>query len=176
MGRSFERLSSGLRINSARDDAAGLAISNRMSAQIRGLDQAVRNSNDGISMAQTAEGALEETTNILQRIRELAVQAASDNNNKSDRMSLNAEVEQLIDEVDRIADNTSFNGQKLLNGDLVRNVIQVGANVGEILNVGIDEMSSTELARQMRRDSAQGVAATIAIDAVNTLKIANIDI
>lgn len=176
MGRSFERLSSGLRINSARDDAAGLAISNRMTAQIRGLDQAVRNSNDGISMAQTAEGALEETTNILQRIRELAVQAASDNNNKSDRMSLNAEVEQLIDEVDRIADNTSFNGQKLLNGDLVRNVIQVGANVGEILNVGIDEMSSTELARQMRRDSAQGVAATIAIDAVNTLKIANIDI
>ena len=91
MSRSFERLSSGLRINSAKDDAAGLAISNRMTAQIRGLDQAVRNSNDGISMAQTAEGALSETTNILQRIRELAVQAASDHNNTSDRQSLQEE-------------------------------------------------------------------------------------
>ena len=112
--RSFERLSSGLRINSARDDAAGLAISNRMTAQIRGLDQAVRNSNDGISLAQTAEGALNETTNLLQRIRELAVQAASDNNNPADRRSLNEEVDQLISEVNRIAQNTSFNGNKFL--------------------------------------------------------------
>ena len=135
LSRSFERLSSGLRINSARDDAAGLAISNRMTAQIRGLDQAVRNSNDGISLAQTAEGALNETTNLLQRIRELAVQSASDNNNPSDRASLNEEVVQLVDEINRIAQNTSFNGNKILNGDIINSVLQVGANVGETLSL-----------------------------------------
>ena len=178
MARSFERLSSGLRINGARDDAAGLAISNRMTAQIRGLDQAVRNSNDGISLAQTAEGALNETTSILQRIRELAVQAASDHNNKADRMSLDAEVRQLVAEVDRISENTTFNGLKLLNGDMVRTVLQVGANVGETLDIGVDEMSATELGRQMRRDSAFGVDTSVSInDATgDTLTIANINI
>ena len=176
MSRSFERLSSGLRINSARDDAAGLAISNRMTAQIRGLDQAVRNSNDGISLAQTAEGALNETTNILQRIRELAVQAASDNNNTSDRQSLQEEVSQLIAEVDRISQNTSFNGLKLLSGEVVSMMFQVGANVGETLDVGINKMDSEELARQMRRVSAGGVDTTFAIDAANSLQIASVDI
>jgi len=163
--RSFERLSSGLRINSARDDAAGLAITNRMTAQIRGLDQAVRNSNDGISLAQTAEGALNETTNLLQRIRELAVQSASDNNNPSDRQSLNEEVQQLKQEVDRIAANTSFNGNKLLNGDIINSVLQVGANVGETLSVRIDSAEGSQLARQMRRASYIGSDATIGIAA-----------
>lgn len=163
LSRSFERLSSGLRINSARDDAAGLAISNRMTAQIRGLDQAVRNSNDGISLAQTAEGALNETTNLLQRVRELAVQSASDNNNPSDRASLNEEVTQLVDEINRIATNTSFNGNKLLNGDIVNSVLQVGANVGETISVRIDSAEATQLSRQMRRVSAVGVDANVAL-------------
>jgi len=163
LGRSFERLSSGLRINSARDDAAGLAITNRMTAQIRGLDQAVRNSNDGISLAQTAEGALNETTNLLQRIRELAVQSASDNNNPQDRASLNEEVQQLVDEVNRIAMNTSFNGNKILNGDIVNSVLQVGANVGETLTVRIDSAEATQLSRQMRRESFFGTNANIAL-------------
>jgi len=161
--RSFERLSSGLRINSARDDAAGLAITNRMTAQIRGLDQAVRNSNDGISLAQTAEGALNETTNLLQRIRELSVQSASDNNNPSDRQSLNEEVQQLKQEIDRIAANTSFNGNKLLNGDIINSVLQVGANVGETLSVRIDSAEGSQLARQMRRASFIGSNANIGI-------------
>jgi len=176
MGRSFERLSSGLRINSARDDAAGLAITNRMTAQIRGLDQAVRNSNDGISMAQTAEGALNESTNILQRIRELAVQAASDHNNTSDRQSLQEEVSQLVAEIDRIGHSTSFNGVKLLNGDVVNMVYQVGANVGENLQVGIDKMDAEELGRQVRRVSKQGVNTDFAIDAANSLQLAGVDI
>lgn len=163
LSRSFERLSSGLRINSARDDAAGLAISNRMTAQIRGLDQAVRNSNDGISLAQTAEGALNETTNLLQRVRELAVQSASDNNNPSDRASLNEEVTQLVDEINRIATNTSFNGNKLLNGDIINSVLQVGANVGETLAVRVDSAEATQLSRQMRRVSAEGTDARVAL-------------
>jgi len=161
LSRSFERLSSGLRINSARDDAAGLAISNRMTAQIRGLDQAVRNSNDGISLAQTAEGALNETTNLLQRVRELAVQSASDNNNPSDRASLNEEVIQLVDEINRIAQNTSFNGNKLLNGDIINSVLQVGANVGETLSVRVDSAEANQLSRQMRRVSDVGTNANL---------------
>lgn len=176
MARSFERLSSGLRINSASDDAAGLAISNRMTAQIRGLDQAVRNSNDGISLTQTAEGALNETTNILQRMRELAVQAASDHNNATDRQSLQEEISQLIAEVDRIAENTNYNGLKLLNGDIVSTVFQVGANVGETLDLGIRKMDSEELSRQMRRVSKGGVDTNFAIDSTNSLQLAGVDI
>merc|ERR1712171_16439 len=110
LSTSFERLSSGLRINGASDDAAGLSISTRFTAQISGLNQAVRNSNDGISLAQTAEGALNETTNILQRIRELAVQSANDTNNSNDRVSLNEEVKQLKAELNRISETTNFNG------------------------------------------------------------------
>jgi flagellin len=169
LSRSFERLSSGLRINSARDDAAGLAISNRMTAQIRGLDQAVRNSNDGISLAQTAEGALNETTNLLQRVRELAVQSASDNNNPSDRASLNEEVVQLVDEINRIAQNTSFNGNKILNGDIINSVLQVGANVGETLSVRIDSAEATQLSRQMRRVSAVGADANLGLGTLQVI-------
>jgi flagellin len=150
LGRSFERLSSGLRINGARDDAAGLSITTRFSAQIRGLNQAVRNSNDGISLAQTAEGALNETTNILQRVRELAVQSANDTNNSSDRASIQAEVDQLKTELDRIAETTNFNGAKLLSGNFLAQDIQVGANVGETITVSIDAAGTKDLARQVR--------------------------
>ena len=135
-GKSMEKLSSGLRINRAGDDAAGLAISEKMRGQIRGLTQASRNSADGISMIQTAEGALNETTNILQRMRELAVQASNDTNTTSDREEIQKEINALTEEVDRIANNTEFNTQKLLNGsksgeegDLVRE--EVTAQIGE---------------------------------------------
>jgi flagellin len=150
LGRSFERLSSGLRINGAKDDAAGLSITTRFSAQIRGLNQAVRNSNDGISLAQTAEGALNETTNILQRIRELSVQSANDTNNDSDRASLQAEVSQLKEELNRISETTNFNGNKVLDGDFLARDIQVGANVGETLSVSIAGAGTKDLARQAR--------------------------
>jgi flagellin len=153
LGRSFERLSSGLRINGAKDDAAGLSITTRFSAQIRGLNQAVRNSNDGILLTQTAEGALSETTNILQRIRELAVQSANDTNNSSDRSSLQAEVAQLKDELDRIAETTNFNGNKVLDGTFLSQDLQVGANVGETLNVSIKGAGINDLARQARYDA-----------------------
>jgi len=154
LGRSFERLSSGLRINGARDDAAGLSITTRFTAQIRGLNQAVRNSNDGISLAQTAEGALNETTNILQRMRELSVQAANDTNNDSDRASLQAEISQLKDELDRIAETTNFNGNKILSGDFLAKDLQVGANVGETLSVSINAAGTKDLARQVRTEQS----------------------
>jgi len=153
LSRSFERLSSGLRINGAKDDAAGLSITTRFSAQIRGLNQAVRNSNDGISLAQTAEGALNEATNILQRVRELAVQSANDTNTLADRQSIQAEVSQLKLELNRIAETTNFNGNKVLNGDFLAKDIQVGANVGETINVSISAAGTSDLARQVRTSS-----------------------
>ena len=150
LSTSFERLSSGLRINGAKDDAAGLSITTRLTAQINGLNQAVRNSGDGVSLAQTAEGALNETTNILQRIRELAVQSANDTNNSNDRASLQAEVDQLKQELDRIADTTHFNGNKVLDGNFLARDLQVGANVGETINVSLAGAATTDLARQAR--------------------------
>ena len=159
LGTSFERLSSGLRINGAKDDAAGLSITNRFTAQIRGLNQAVRNSNDGISLSQTAEGALNETTNILQRMRELAVQSANDTNNASDRASLQAEIAQLKDELDRIAETTNFNGNKLLDGTFIARDLQVGANVGETLSITVAGASTKHLARQARYDGETFVTA-----------------
>ena len=134
--QALERLSSGLRINSAKDDAAGLAISQRFSTQIRGLDVASRNANDGISLAQTAEGALVEVGNNLQRIRELAVQSANATNSSSDRAALNAEVEQLASEIDRVANQTNFNGTKLLDGSFSNQLFQVGADAGQTIGVG----------------------------------------
>ncbi len=145
LARSMERLSSGLRINSAKDDAAGLAISDRMTSQIRGLNQAVRNSNDGISLAQTAEGAMQETTNILQRMRELAVQSANDTNSASDRSSLQAEVNQLKQEITRIAETTSFNGKNLLDGTMTSAQFQVGANANQTISFGINSAKSADL-------------------------------
>lgn len=137
LAKSMQRLSSGLRINSAKDDAAGLAISDRMTSQIRGLNQAVRNANDGISLAQTAEGALQESTNILQRMRELAVQSANDSNSSSDRSSLQKEVAQLQSELNRIADTTNFNGKKLFDGSFSAQKFQVGSNANEVISFSL---------------------------------------
>ena len=128
LNTSLQRLSSGLRINSAKDDAAGLAISERLSSQIGGLNQAVRNANDGISLAQTAEGDLTQIGANLQRIRDLSVQASNASNSASDRASLNSEAAQLIAEIDRVASGSSFNGVKLLNGSFTSQTFQVGAN------------------------------------------------
>ena len=142
---SLERLSTGLRINSAKDDAAGLAISERFTAQIKGLNQGVRNANDGISLAQTAEGALGEVTNNLQRIRELAVQASNATNTAADRTALQNEVSALVSEIDRVAQQTTFNGTKLLNGGFSGAVFQIGANAGD--SITIDSISNTTAAK-----------------------------
>ena len=142
---AMERLSSGLRINSAKDDAAGLAISTSMNSQITGLTQAVRNSNDGISMAQTAEGAMDEMTNILQRMRELSVQSANDTNSAENRTAIQEEVDQLHSELDRIADTTEFNGKKLLDGTMGPTTLQIGANEGQTLSFEIDSVTTNDL-------------------------------
>jgi flagellin len=136
MAVAVQRLSSGLRINSAKDDAAGLAISERFSTQIRALNQAARNANDAISLSQTAEGALGEITNNLQRIRELAVQASNATNSATDRAALQKEVAQLQAEIQRVATQTEFNGTKLLDGTFAGQTFQVGANAGQLINVG----------------------------------------
>ena len=133
LATSIQRLSSGLRINSAKDDAAGLAISERLNSQVRGLNQAVRNANDGISLAQTAEGALKASSDILQRIRELAVQSANASNSAGDRQALQSEVGQLTSELDRISQTTSFNGSKLLDGSFGTQQFQVGANANQTI-------------------------------------------
>mgnify|MGYP005847760821 CR=1 FL=1 len=145
LNTSLERLSSGLRINSAKDDAAGLAISERFTSQIKGLDQAVRNANDGISLAQTAEGALQETGNILQRMRELSVQSANSTNSASDRDALQAEVNQLQQEMSRIANTTTFNGLNILDGTFTEQQFQVGANANETINVSIGGARASDL-------------------------------
>jgi flagellin len=140
---SLERLSSGLRINSAKDDAAGLAIADRMTSQIRGMNQAVRNANDAISLAQTGEGALKQVTANLQRMRELAVQSTNETNTASDRQSLDAEFQELLAENDRLAQTTAFNGRKVLDGTLQNAVFQVGANVGETIGVNLNTSMRT---------------------------------
>jgi len=145
MSQAMERLSSGLRINSAKDDAAGLAISSRFTAQINGLNQAVRNANDGISLAQTAEGAMSEMSNILQRMRELAVQSINDTNTASDRLALQTEVDQLYSELDRIASSTQFNGQNVLDGTLKSSTFQIGANAGQTLSVALESVTTQKL-------------------------------
>lgn len=144
LSTSLQRLSSGLRINSAKDDAAGLAIAERMTSQIRGQDQARRNANDGISLAQTAEGALQSAGDILQRIRELAVQSSNATNSASDRQALNAEVNQLTSELDRIAKTTEFNGSKLLDGSLGTTTFQVGANAGQTIQATTANFSTSQ--------------------------------
>lgn len=142
---AMERLSSGLRINSAKDDAAGLAISTGMNSQISGINQAVRNANDGISMAQTAEGSMDEMTNILQRMRELAVQSANDTNSAENRAAIQEEVDQLHSELDRIASTTEFNGTKLLDGSNDSTTLQIGANSGQSLTFSIDAVTTNDL-------------------------------
>jgi len=145
LNKSLQRLSSGLRINSAKDDAAGLAIGTRMGAQVRGLNQAIRNANDGISLAQTAEGALQETTNLLQRIRELSVQSANDTNSASDRSALQAETSQLLSELTRIAEVTKFNGKGILDGSFSSAQFQVGANANQTISFGITGAKTSDL-------------------------------
>ncbi len=158
LNRSMQRLSSGLRINSAKDDAAGLAISDRMTAQIRGLNQAARNAQDGISLAQTAEGALNETTNLLQRMRELAVQSANDTNTSADRGSLNAEFSQLVSEITRISDQTQFNNRGVLNGSVNGAVFHIGANAGQTITLSIADHDATALSVNGLTVSTQGHA------------------
>ena len=147
LSTAMERLSSGVRINSAKDDAAGLAISTRMDTQIRGLSVAIRNANDGISLAQTSEGAMSEITSMLQRVRELALQSSSGVNNPSDRSALNDEAKQLTAEINRISKTTTFNNQKILDGSFQGKAIQIGDKSGETLMVSISDMSATSLGR-----------------------------
>src|SRR5690554_7872976 len=148
--KSMEKLSSGLRINRAGDDAAGLAISEKMRAQIKGLDMAAKNAQDGISLIQTAEGALNETHSILQRMRELAVQSANDTNTNADRMEIQKEMDQLSTEITRIGDNTEFNTQKLLNGDLEDTAdalkFHIGANSDQSMKLTVGDMRADALA------------------------------
>jgi flagellin len=168
---SLQRLSSGLRINSAKDDAAGLAISQRFTAQINGSDQAARNANDGISLAQTAEGALSATTDNLQRIRQLAVQAANATNSSSDRAALQTEVGQLKSEIDRVGNSASFNGVSLLNGSNSSFVFQVGANTSANDTITVSNLPNATLAglsnvsiNSQQSTAALGTAATAAGD------------
>jgi flagellin len=188
LGTSLQRLSSGLRINSARDDAAGLAISERMGAQIKGLSVASRNANDGISLAQTAEGALVEIGNNLQRIRELAVQSSNATNSASDREALQAEVSQLVAEIDRVANQTAFNGEKLLNGDFTSKLFQVGADAGQtiginkIVDANVDTLGKAFFAAEQTATAALSSggpatdAGTVASMAINGVTIDTVDI
>lgn len=157
MAVSLQRLSSGLRINSAKDDAAGLAISERFGSQIRGLNQAVRNANDGISLAQTAEGSLGTVTNNLQRIRELAVQSSNATNTNNDRAALQTEVSQLLAEIDRVADQTSFNGVKLVDGSFTGAVFQVGANAGETITLSAITDANTAALGSVTQNTSAGL-------------------
>ena len=155
--RSFQRLSSGLRINTAKDDAAGLSIALRHETQIRGLNQAVRNTNDGISLAQTVEGALEESGNLLQRIRELAVQSANDTNTEDDRFAIQAEVDEIVSEIDRIAEQTTFNQRNVLDGSFIGASFHVGANAYESINVRVADARADKLGREARNTSANEI-------------------
>ncbi|MGD6162602.1 flagellin [Xanthomonas citri pv. citri] len=164
MSTSIQRLSSGLRINSAKDDAAGLAISERFTTQIRGLDVASRNANDGISLAQTAEGAMVEIGNNLQRIRELSVQSSNATNSATDREALNSEVKQLTSEIDRIANQTNFNGTKLLDGSFSGALFQVGADAGQtiginsIVDANVDSLGKANFAAAVSGAGVTGTA------------------
>ncbi|MFS4549230.1 flagellin [Comamonas resistens] len=176
LATSMQRLSSGLRVNSAKDDAAGLAISERMSTQVRGLAVASRNANDGISLAQTAEGALGKVGDMLQRMRELSVQSSNATNSKSDREALQAELSQLRDEVDRVAKTTSFNGAKLLDGSFTGAVFQVGANSGDNITVGA--LSNTKVAElgNSKYGSGETASAAVVTTASTAIKAGDADI
>jgi len=171
LATSMERLSSGMRINSAKDDAAGLQISNRLTSQINGLGVAQRNANDGISIAQTAEGAMSETTNILQRVRELALQSANGSNSAEDRASLQLEVSALQEEINRISSDTSFGDINLLDGNFTAVDFQIGANSGETITFGITAMDTTTLTDGTTTvaaiDISTAAGAQLAIDSID---------
>ncbi|HEX8405254.1 MAG TPA: flagellin [Duganella sp.] len=158
LSTSLQRLSSGLRINSAKDDAAGLAISERFTSQIRGNQTAARNANDGISLAQTAEGGLSTAGDLLQRIRELAVQSANGTNSDSDRKSIQNEVSSLSQELDRVANTTQFNGQNVLDGSLTSAQFQVGANANQTINVGVQSARATDIGNNTMKSVMDGTA------------------
>lgn len=179
LDRSTERLSSGNRINSAKDDAAGLAISNRMTSQIRGLDQAIRNANDGVSLIQTAEGALSESTNILQRMRELAIQSANGIYSDSDRKTLQAEVKQLQAELTRISETTTFNGQKLLDGSMGTKALQVGAQANQTIGLSIGSFSANSLggsSGDIVGEATTGLASLAWAATTNTLSVNDVQL
>ena len=169
LATSMQRLSSGLRINSAKDDAAGLAIADRMNAQVRGMTVASRNANDGISMAQTAEGALSTVTDALQRMRELGVQAQNGTNSTSDRANLDTEYQQLSQEITRIAAQTKFNGTAIIGAGAGANVFQVGANNGETLAITTTTVSTVAGNLTSAANASTAVAALdVAIDTITT--------
>ncbi|MDE1514519.1 MULTISPECIES: flagellin [Vibrio] len=176
MQKSMERLSSGYKINSARDDAAGLQISNRLTSQSRGLDMAVKNANDGISIAQTAEGAMNETTNILQRMRDLALQSSNGSNSSSERTAIQEEVSALNDELNRIAETTSFGGNRLLNGSFGSKSFQIGADSGEAVMLSMGNMrSDTEAMGGKSYVAQEGKAADWRVDAATDLTLSYTD-
>ncbi len=171
LATALQRLSSGLRINSAKDDAAGLAISNRFTTQINGLNVAARNANDGISLSQTAESALGELTNNLQRIRELAVQSANSTNSASDRAALDLEVQQRLAEIDRIATQTSFNGQKVLDGTFGTATFQVGANAGETISINLSQGVKASQIGQIATATSTTEVSTGALSGTATIQV-----
>jgi len=166
---SLRRLSSGLRINSAKDDAAGLAIASRMSAQVSGINQAIRNANDAVSLSQTAEGAMSESGNILRRIRDLAVQSANDTNSGGDRAALQQEVNQLQQELNRIANETEFNGKKLLDGSFTAMQFQVGANANQSIAVTVGSAKATDIGNQAAVSDGSGIGAASSGTGVNAV-------
>ena len=173
LNTSIQRLSSGLRINSAKDDAAGMAISERFTSQIRGMNQAVRNANDGISLAQTAEGAMKAAGDMLQRVRELAVQSANASNSASDRQALQQEVNQLVAELDRVAQTTEFNGAKLLNGSFGTQQFQVGANANQTIVAATANLRTNVYGNNQVSGTSAGGAAATATQATNAAYAAN---
>ena len=183
MSSTMERLSTGLRINSAKDDAAGLAISSKMTSQVRGLNQAVRNANDAISMIQVAEGAMKEVTNMFQRMRELAVQSISDSNTNADRTALNNEYKQLSQEVQRIAENTQWNGTNILDGARTATTFQIGANANQTIAVNFGDLATNNLIGTVTNNSSatatislteNGVATAMAATDVLSYKVTDL--
>ena len=174
LATSLQRLSSGLRINSAKDDAAGMAISDRMTSQIRGLNQAARNANDGVSLAQTAEGGLSEVSNNLQRIRELAIQSANATNTSSDRASLNAEVTQLMAEIQRVATTSQFNGQNILDGTFTTAQFQIGANANQTITASTGNSQTSALGAYQFNNTASAVSGTALASGDLTINSVNV--
>lgn len=169
LGTAMERLSSGKRINSAADDAAGLAIVNSMTSQIRGMNQGVRNANDGISLAQTAEGALNEVTNMLQRVRELAVQAGSDTYADTDRDNIQVEVDELTAQIGQVVANTEFNGVKLFDGSVATVTVLAGANDADTVDITLEDLSALDgTAGTYDVTGADGTAGRAALTAIDT--------
>jgi flagellin len=178
MADTMERLSSGKRINSASDDAAGLAISDRLTAQVRGMNQAIRNAQDGQNLIDTTEGAHQEITNILQRMRELAVQSVNDTNSSTDRVALQSELDQLRQEIDRISDSTTWGGQKLLNGGFLNKSLQIGADAGHTVSITVDDASSAALGRYTIDTVANvnATSATAVTDAASDMTATDFDV